>query len=581
MSSLASQRAMLAALGGMSIAALFVWYLRSQNADEKAQQRSEVTRELLTSENGIKNSARKNTETNGVQAKAAEPVSSEKVNKTSDSQNVEKTNVAAEKNGTDSKTSVASAPRNNSEEVHDEIAENESVNASNELAEKESIETTLNMAPMETTEHSSISEEFVIKEQSPRKKTSELILDCSTHTLLENEKVEFLWAEEMERSYAEQAENDRMNQATYTESGSPASSEDSMGSSQDSGRATGGLASSLSPMDDCNDGLPMYEFEIPNSLVGLIIGVKGKTIKELSTRTDVKMLIRPHHAPEKSDSHQICQVRGKRDQINKCLQMLRRRFPNERFPELNLQPVLPPILPTSLFDALTGQPSWLSLPENVSCEVVCSSITDPGHFFVQQPTHPSFPSLAVLDRYMLILYSSGTSIPELPKPCQNGLLCAAPVLGAWFRAVTVAYYEEPDEVLVRFVDYGGYETIPRGDLRQIRTDLMSLPFQATECHLAHVQPIDGTSQWPEESLQFFHEICMGKIVIATVVGTHVEDKMPMVEIVINSGDDGKAVRLDEALMSAGFAKASDPSKMSRFSVKRPSFNAQQSTVMVS
>lgn len=25
--------------------------------------------------------------------------------------------------------------------------------------------------------------------------------------------------------------------------------------------------------------LPMYEFEIPNSLVGLIIGVKGKTIK--------------------------------------------------------------------------------------------------------------------------------------------------------------------------------------------------------------------------------------------------------------------------------------------------------------
>lgn len=27
------------------------------------------------------------------------------------------------------------------------------------------------------------------------------------------------------------------------------------------------------------DANPMYEFEIPNSLVGLIIGVKGKTIK--------------------------------------------------------------------------------------------------------------------------------------------------------------------------------------------------------------------------------------------------------------------------------------------------------------
>ena len=86
---------------------------------------------------------------------------------------------------------------------------------------------------------------------------------------------------------------------------------------QDSGRATGGLASSLSPLDDpnvaamngesavvknffssvfwffrlwesgkivwfsgiLNDALPMYEFEIPNSLVGLVIGIKGKTIR--------------------------------------------------------------------------------------------------------------------------------------------------------------------------------------------------------------------------------------------------------------------------------------------------------------
>ena len=82
----------------------------------------------------------------------------------------------------------------------------------------------------------------------------------------------------------------------------------------------------------------MYEFEIPNSLVGLVIGIKGKTIRvsegycgsiigggvtvvskyvyygilfqELSSRTDVRMLIRQHHAPEKVDTHQICQVRG-------------------------------------------------------------------------------------------------------------------------------------------------------------------------------------------------------------------------------------------------------------------------------
>ncbi|VDM54275.1 unnamed protein product [Angiostrongylus costaricensis] len=338
-------------------------------------------------------------------------------------------------------------------------------------------------------------------------------------------------------------------------------------SSQDSGRATGGLASSLSPMDEAGDVLPMYEFEIPNTLVGLVIGIKGKTIKELSTRTDVRMLIRQHHIPEKVDTHQICQVRGKREQINRCLQMLRRRFPPARFPELNLQPVLPPPIPSHFFDSITYHPTWLTLPDEIPCEVVCSSVIDPGHFFVQQPTHPSFSSLSHLDMYMLRLYSQASDIPDLPKPCQNGLLCAAPVLGAWFRAVTVNYNIETDEVMLRFVDYGGYTLLPRSELRQIRTDLMSLPFQAVECYLAHVQPVDGTWQWGEDALKFFQKLCMGKVINATVVGVSVNDKVPMVELTVPS-EDGKPLRVDKELMNSGFAKASDPSKVQKVSTAR-------------
>ena len=41
-------------------------------------------------------------------------------------------------------------------------------------------------------------------------------------------------------------------------------------------------------------------------------------------------------------------------------------------------------------------------------------------------------------------------------------------MSAWFRAVTVMYFSENDEVLVRFVDYGGYSRMPRSELRQIR-----------------------------------------------------------------------------------------------------------------
>ena len=36
-------------------------------------------------------------------------------------------------------------------------------------------------------------------------------------------------------------------------------------------------------------------------------------------RANVRMLIRPHHTPNKFDSHQICSVEGRRDEINKLV----------------------------------------------------------------------------------------------------------------------------------------------------------------------------------------------------------------------------------------------------------------------
>ncbi|EGT50990.1 hypothetical protein CAEBREN_09501 [Caenorhabditis brenneri] len=372
-------------------------------------------------------------------------------------------------------------------------------------------------------------------------------------------------------------------------------------SSQDSGRATGPLTSphdenGLTGTDE--DYLPMYEFEIPNSLVGLIIGVKGKTIKELSQRTNVRMLIRQHHAPEKSKTHQICQVRGKRDEINHSLQMLRRRFPPARFPELNLQPVVPPVLPNTNFDMLTTQPTWLTLPEEIKCEVAISSIISPSHFFIQQPTHASFASLRHLDMYMGQLYGEQSNLPELPMPTQNGLLCAAPVQGAWVRAVTVQYFEDTDEVFIKFVDYGGYSKIARQELRQIRTDLMSLPFQSTEVMLAHVRPVDGTMVWSEGAMEKFRQYMTGKVINCKLVGYSVESRMPMVEayvIVKNAENKDVEVRFDQLLMESGLARTADPSKMTRTGyhptllmangsatnggagdMKRPSFSSQTS-----
>ncbi|TKR65543.1 hypothetical protein L596_025934 [Steinernema carpocapsae] len=331
--------------------------------------------------------------------------------------------------------------------------------------------------------------------------------------------------------------------------------------SADSGRASGGMTCSLSPGIGDAEGelLPMYEFEIPNTLVGLIIGIRGKTIKELCVRADVKMIIRPHHNSDKSESHQICTVEGKRDCINKCLRLLRRRFPSNRFPDLNLKPVMPPPMPCPAAEIFGNQPTNLALPDGVRCEVVVSAVVNPGHFFIQQPTHPTFSKLQQLDRYMLGIYSQTSGIPELPQPCAIGLLCVAPSHLGWYRAVTMAYYEDQDEVLIRYVDYGGYARLPRSDLRQIRTDLMTLPFQATECYLANVQPADGTSQWSDQASEDFQSLFVGKLTEACVVGHMIEDQIPVVELYTLDSED-QSVKCDKYLLDKDLAKLSDPSK---------------------
>ncbi|VBB26430.1 unnamed protein product [Acanthocheilonema viteae] len=335
--------------------------------------------------------------------------------------------------------------------------------------------------------------------------------------------------------------------------------------SQDSGRATGGLASSLSPADDAApqrspEVRSVYEFEIPNTLVGLIIGIKGKTIKELCVRTGVRMIIRSHHTPGKIETHQICAVEGSRENINRCLRMMRRRFPTARFPELNLRPVLPPPFPGPPAALYGTRPVQLTLPEGERCRVICSATIDVGHFFLQQPQHPTFNALQRLDYYMLGVYMQLAGVPDLPRPVDVDKLCVAPAFDGWYRAVTLDYYQEEDEVMVRYVDYGGYGRLPRSDLRQIRTDFMTLPFQATECYLAHVMPADGTTKWSDEARELFQMLTQGRTLECYVVGYHIEDSRPFVEI-FATDKNNRVDRIDSALLDANLAKAWDPSKV--------------------
>ena len=56
-------------------------------------------------------------------------------------------------------------------------------------------------------------------------------------------------------------------------------------------------------------------------------------------------------------------------------------------------------------------------------------------------------------------------------------MCVAPCEGGWYRCQVVAYDEDTQVCDIKYLDYGGYHSIAATELKQIRTDFLSLPFQ--------------------------------------------------------------------------------------------------------
>lgn len=79
--------------------------------------------------------------------------------------------------------------------------------------------------------------------------------------------------------------------------------------------------------------------------------------------------------------------------------------------------------------------------------------------------------------------------PSLPN-IQENMICVLRLNGEWYR-VQISENDENDDkrCIVKLLDYGGYLNVHRNDLRQIRSDYLWLPFQATECVLSNIQPI--------------------------------------------------------------------------------------------
>ncbi|XP_062138133.1 A-kinase anchor protein 1, mitochondrial [Drosophila sulfurigaster albostrigata] len=291
-----------------------------------------------------------------------------------------------------------------------------------------------------------------------------------------------------------------------------------------------------------------YEFYFPNSLIGQLYGRKRSFINQMKAKTSANVtLSKTRYSTGKL---RICTIEGTETEIDAALVMIRQRLPARRYPNFTMQRIhyaLPqtvvPLSTESLFNL------QLKLIEGINNDVVVTAVLSGNHVFVQHPLHPSHPSLHALQKGMFDSYST-MEAPTLPS-IEISAVCVIPVNGVWYRVQICDIDEEDEErCLVKFLDFGGYMNVSFSALRQIRTDFMALPFQATECILSNVEPIDNT--WSADAADILNKLTKGIVLQAQVAGYN-SHNIPEIYLFASLGPNN-VIFINKELVARNLAK---------------------------
>uniref|UniRef100_A0A182JVG1 Tudor domain-containing protein n=1 Tax=Anopheles christyi TaxID=43041 RepID=A0A182JVG1_9DIPT len=312
--------------------------------------------------------------------------------------------------------------------------------------------------------------------------------------------------------------------------------------SEDSGKGS-------SPPHSVGLSVTMYEFLVPAFLVAGMLGKQGTFVKQIKQKTGANVIIKRN--PDTHNS-KVCTLEGSQQEIQDALALIRKKFPQKRFPGLTLQRIeisrVETVIPLSLMNDTC---SSLPLVEGINNDVAVSCILNVGHLFVHQPLHPTHLTLNSMQKSLNQSYTQSEA-PNLPEIVQNAV-CVAFVAGNWYRAQVVQNITESNLVLVKYLDYGGYSMLPPQNLRQIRTDFISVPFQSIECVLSNIQPIDESQNtWSEEATELFRRLTSNAIMQAQVAG-YTAEGIPEIYLFSSIAKDN-VVFINQEMVARGYAR---------------------------
>ncbi|XP_063002031.1 tudor and KH domain-containing protein isoform X2 [Elgaria multicarinata webbii] len=194
-----------------------------------------------------------------------------------------------------------------------------------------------------------------------------------------------------------------------------------------------------------------------------------------------------------------------------------------------------------------------SFHANEHLEVYVSAAENPNHFWVQIIGSRAL-QLDKLSVEMTQYYQGSSCSTEFPTVRIGDIVAARyPDDSSWYRARVLGTLDDGNFDLY-YVDFGDNGEAPLEKLRPLRSDFLSLPFQAIECGLAGIAPAGG--QWEEAALDEFDRLthCAKWKPVVAKISSYVpsgSNTWPHVRLYNTTG--GQNIDVGEELVQLGYA----------------------------
>ncbi|XP_054745078.1 tudor and KH domain-containing protein homolog [Anastrepha obliqua] len=273
------------------------------------------------------------------------------------------------------------------------------------------------------------------------------------------------------------------------------------------------------------------EIWVPQSVCGKIMGRCGEAMQEICRISLAKVAVDSGGGRNGGamDKRRIL-ITGNQQQVNIARKLIEEKIEEDEElrraveeVEQRREPRRSNSINSSMYSSQTSLSSHLpprekmlaARNEDKPMEVYVSAIASPSKFWVQI-IGPQSKKLDDMVHSMTEYYSEpeNKARHQISEPYLGQIVAAVfKYDGKWYRAEIVGILPNqynPNELVLDlyFVDYGDSEYVSPHEVFELRTDFLTLRFQAVECFLAGVKStvLNDSDTWDPQSIQKFEEL---------------------------------------------------------------------------